>query len=59
MVCILGINRPEVTKSVLLIEDSKLELYRYVNFLKDLSFDVTGVSTAKEAKLPSLRKALT
>ena len=36
--------------SVLVIEDSTLELYRYVSFLKKLDHDVTGISSLAEAK---------
>ena len=37
--------------SVLIIEDSMLELYRYVNFLKELNFEATGISSLAEAEV--------
>ena len=40
-----------VMASVLIIEDSMLELYRYVNFLKELKYDVTGISSVNEARI--------
>ena len=36
---------------VLIIEDSMLELYRYVNFLKELNYEATGISSLAEAQV--------